>query len=749
MRSTTVHTVCALMVALLLASSAVADIDSGIDTQEDRPQVGLVLAGGGAKGFAHIGVLEVLEEAGVPIDFVVGTSMGAVIGGLYAAGRSPQELAEAAVTIDWSDAFQDRGERRLRSMRRKADDRRLVGRLGVGVGFDGFALPLGAIQGQRLTQLLRAHLGDAGMIEDFDDLPIPFRAIATDLETGQALAPEHGDLALAIRASMSIPGLVAPVRWENRLLADGGLRSNLPIEVAREMGADIIVAIDVGEMTPTDTDFESALQVMDQAIRLMIRQNVHESMRTLEPDDLYLRIDTGDIPVADFARAGEVIQRGATTARAHIDELEELAMLAGGPASRARDPDILDPGHAPPAARPVIREIRLDNRSTLDDRLLLRHIDINAGDRFDREHVERAVSRIHGLGYFERVDYRLRAVEEDRADLELLVEPRSWGPNYLRFGLALEDDFDTRSTYRAAVSYLATEVNAFGAEIQADLELGSDPRVFTEFWQPLAPGSSWFVAPRAMAGRSDVRLFAEGERIGDVRLSQRELGLHLGREIALSGELRVGIEGGDGETEALIGDIDIESREFTTGRYVARALWDGLDDADFPSTGSTVRLEWKRSTESLGADDPYTRIALDAGQAFSHGRNRWFVSARAGTVRGTDAPPVQALHALGGFLNLGGYRRDELTGSEMALAQLTYLREVAGYRTLGGLPLFLGAAIETGNVWSSRDERDFDDLITSGTLIAATNTAFGPLYLAWGTSDDGTAAAYLSLGRTF
>lgn len=738
----------ALMLALvwLIPVSAPAQSDPRADTGngDDRPTVGLVLGGGGAKGFAHIGVLRVLEQAGVPIDIIVGTSMGAVVGGLYAAGRSPDELSATATDIDWNAAFQDRGARGARSMRRKTDDRRLAGQLGVGISLGGFELPRGAIQGQRLTQLLRTNLGSAGTVDDFDQLPIRFRPIAVDLETAEVLALERGDLALAIRASMSIPGIVAPVSWDGRLLIDGGMRSNLPIEFARALGADVIIAVDVGSMAPPEPGLTSAFRVMDQTIRLMIRQNVIASIGTLDAGDIYLRINAGDMAVTDFGRAGTAITSGELTARAHLDEIRELAVA---PDVHARWLEQLR--RAPHARDPIIRSIELDNRSSLDDRVILRHLDVEPGGRLNRGELDASIDRIHGLGYFQRVDYRLHRTGPDTADLELVAEPQSWGPNYLRFGIALEDDFDTRSTYRIAVSYLRTEVNRLGAEFQADLELGSDPQVFTEFWQPIGAGSPWFVAPRISAGRRDVNLFVEGERTGEVRLSQREVGLHLGRTIGTRGEIRAGLEGGDAEIRPLIGDPDIDDREFTTGRYIARATWDGFDAPDFPRSGTAVNLEWRHSSESLGADDPYERITLDAGHAFSFGRNRWIVSGRAGTIGGTDRPPVQALHSLGGFLNLSGYQRDALTGSELVLGQLIYLREVVGYRTIGGLPLFLGGAAESGNVWDSRDERDLDDVIVSGTLIAATDTILGPLYIGYGVSDDGEANAYLSLGRTF
>jgi len=735
------------LVALTLPTALTAQASTGGEAEAgQRPRIGLVLSGGSAKGFAHIGVLEALEEAGVPVDIVVGTSMGAVVGGLYASGQSPGEIARAATSIDWASAFADRGSRRGRSMRRKNDERRLSGHIGVGIGFDGFEFPRGAIQGQRLGQLLREHLGPATMIDDFDQLGIRFRPVAVDLQSGEPLALNHGDLALAIRASMSIPGIIAPVEWQGRLLVDGGLRRNLPVEVAQDMGADVVIAVDVGQARPRDEEITSAFQIMDQAIHLMVRDNVRQSLALLEAGDIYLRIDVGDTGVTDFDQAGRLIEAGRRSARAHLDEIEELALSAEAFAAHLRARRA-----AVPARDPVITGIRLDNRSTLADRVITRHIRVRSGEPLDREALAASIDRIHGLGYFERVDHRLHRTAPGEAELEIVAVPNAWGPHYLRFAVDVEEDFDTRSFFNATASYLGTEINPLGAEIQVDVEVGSDPRLFAEFWQPVGAGSPWFIAPRAQWSRRDVRLFEADRQVGEVRLTQYELGLHAGRTLATRGEIRVGVESGAGETEALIGTPEGDNRDFTTGHYLARARWDGLDDAVFPRTGSAADLEWRYSTDDLGADDEYQRITLDANQAFSHGRgrNRWILGLRAGSTRNNDDPPVEALHSLGGFLNLGGFQSEALTGAELALGQVIYLREIAGYRTIGGLPFFLGGAVEAGNVWSDSDDRDLGDLITSGTLIAAVDTPLGPLFLGYGESDEGQSSAYLSLGRTF
>src|SRR5688572_26611276 len=291
-----------------------------------RPRVGLVLSGGGARGLAHIGVLKVLREERVPVDFIVATSMGSIVGGAYAAGQTPDAMHALVRDADWSRIFSDRAPREDLSFRRKEDDLRLIGRTELGLKRDGVTLPRGALGSQNLEEFLRGISKHASDARTLNDLPILFRAVATDLVTAEQVVLADVPLTVAMRASMSIPGAFAPAQVEGRLLGDGGLVRNLPVEVAREMGADIIIAVNVGTpLLPRDT-LASALGVAQQMINILTEQNVEISLSKLRPGDVLISPDLAGVSFIDFQRGDELVAIGERAGRAAADRLAALAL---------------------------------------------------------------------------------------------------------------------------------------------------------------------------------------------------------------------------------------------------------------------------------------------------------------------------------------------------------------------------------------------------------------------------------------
>ncbi|MCC5859507.1 MAG: patatin-like phospholipase family protein [Ectothiorhodospiraceae bacterium] len=737
----------ALLSALLAGALGLLSAAPGLaaaETTPDRPVVGLVLGGGGAKGIAHVGVLQVLEELQVPVDLVVGTSMGAIVGGLYAQGLSPRELQNLVVDMDWQDAFRDDPARRFRSLRRKAEDWGFPRQVTLGVSRDALLLPPGLLQGQRLTAILRELSLDSAHITDFDRLPLPFRATAVDIQSGEVLALGSGDLALAMRASMSIPGAIAPVKWEGRLLVDGGIANNLPVDLARAMGAEVVIAVDVGGDGLEVSELTGPFSVMEQTSHLMIRQNVAQQIATLKPTDLYVRPDLTGIRIgtADFDRAEEAIVAGALAARSERQRLLELAVD-----DAAWERHLARQRRGEPAVRRV-DFIRLDNQSRLRDELLLSRIHSEPGEPLDPETLNADMERLYGLGYFERVDYRY--VEEDgRGGLEVTAVPRSWGPRYLRFGLALEDDFDSSSNYRAGVSYLLTEVNRLGAEFQADLEVGSEPGLHLGYWQPFRRDARAYVTPWAELRRQDRNIFDAGDQVGRYRITRYELGLAVGREFGNITDLRLGYQFGGGRARARIQPPDLPRHDsFTTGIAFIELTLDRLDNPLLPRSGGYLSLRYDYSDEALGADDDFQRVSVQLLGAVSQERNTWLAGARLGSFTSGEAP-IHELYTLGGFMNLSGFQRDALTGTHLAHTRLAYLRQITGYRTLGGLPVFLGGALEAGNVWDDEEPRSLDDLIPAASLIGVILTPIGALHLGVSQAEAGRHAGYLSLGQVF
>ena len=505
----------ALLLAVLAAMPLMADIG--------RPKVGLVLSGGGAKGMAHVGVLRVLEELKVPVDIVVGTSAGSAVGALYASGMEVQEIEERFIEMDWVSSFRDDPGRAYKPVRRKRQDWRYPVSPGIGVRMDGLHLGGGIIAGQNLGFILNELTRDAALVEDFDELAIPFRAVATDLETGEEVVIGSGNLSEAIRASMSIPGVYAPVTLNGRLLVDGGVANNLPVSVAHELGADIVIAVDITDPLLEREDIREAFSVVGQLTTMMTRQNTERQLKLLDDQDILMRPDLQGLSSADFYEAPALFELGASSARGHAGELRHLS-VSDDEWDRFRGrlkAHSFNPG--------VITDIRIDDRSRLAGDFLRERIRQQTGEPLDVDALEEDLKRIYGLGYYETVSYSLVPTDGPGTDLVIRVREKSWGPNYLSFGLNYEDNFENDTRFNVATSLRMTGLNALGGEWTTGLQLGTQPRVRTEWFQPLDYGFERFLTLGGAYSRESLSAFdGEGERITEVDITNRQVDLALG-----------------------------------------------------------------------------------------------------------------------------------------------------------------------------------------------------------------------------
>ena len=339
-----------------------------------RPKIGLVLSGGAARGLAHIGVLKALEEQGIHIDAIAGTSMGAVIGGLYASGYKIDELEKLALGIDWQQALSDAPPREDVPFRRKQDDRDFLVKQKLSFRDDGsLGLPLGVIQGQNLALLLESMFAHSSNTRNFDKLPIPFRAVATDITTGEKVVFSKGHLPQVIRASMSIPAVFAPVELDGRLLVDGGMTDNIPLDVAREMGVDIAIVVDIGTPLRSRKQLATVVDVLNQSITLMTRRNSEEQLKALAPKDVLIQPPLAAYGVTDFGRAKDMIDAGYRATRALDVRLAHLR-----PAEPI-DADLIA-ARTPGERTPVITAIQVENDSKVSDDVIRYYIRQGLGE---------------------------------------------------------------------------------------------------------------------------------------------------------------------------------------------------------------------------------------------------------------------------------------------------------------------------------------------------------------------------------
>lgn len=734
----------ALTFCLLAAGPALAG-DAAAGADGPRPRVGLVLSGGGARGLAHAGVLKVLDEMRIPVDAIAGTSMGAVIGGLYASGMSAAEVEALMRSLDWNAAFQDRPPRADLSFRRKQDDREFLVRFPIGVKARKLRVPLGLIQGQKLTQILRRETIAVAGVDDFDRLPTRFRAVATDLESGERRVLAGGDLTSALRASMSAPGVFAPVEIDGRLLVDGGLVENLPVDIAKDMGVDVVIAVDVGFQPVSRRELTSALAVSNQMLSIMMQRETERQRALLTGADVLIEPALGTMPSTDFTVVEQTIALGGSATRAQAVALAALSV------DEAQWQHYVAARESREAARPEIRFVRVDARSKRYEERIEAELAPAIGGTLDPRAMERRLSRLYGDEIFESLDYRV--VRDGGVDgVEVAARRKSWGPNYLRFELELQDDFEGSNSFNAGVRTLVTEVNRYGAEWQSDLRIGASPRLFTEFYQPLGYATGWFVSPHLLIERRNLDIIADDERLATFRLRNHELGLDIGHEFGSWGELRLGLLRGDGRRLLLVGDPedpDLPPRlGFDRGEMFARFSLDRLDNVYFPREGQQFTLQWNAARKAFGADVGTDRISFDWMSAHSFGRNTFLLWATGGAGVSGPQDLVQDFFSLGGLFNLSGLPPDSISGPHFGVARALYYRRIGS--SDGGfldVPTYLGVSLEIGNAWERRSAVDFDSGRVNGSAFLGFDTFLGPVYLAAGVDEDGSRSFYLLLGR--
>jgi NTE family protein len=728
-----------LILAALLTQSAVAEPDETAADAASRPRVGLVLGGGGARGAAHIGVLKELERLRIPIDAIAGTSMGAIVGGLYATGVDANELERLVASMDWAAALKDESAREDLSFRRKQDERQFPINFEMGLRGKDFLLPNGVIQGQKLELLLRELTLHASHVKDFDDLSIPFRAIASDIVAGEAVVLGDGDLTMAIRASMSVPGVFAPALVDGKLLVDGGLIGNLPVDVMQEMGVDIIIAVDVEFPLYESEELGSVLAISEQMLTILIRKETLRQIERLSEDDILIRPELGTYASSNFGDIVQTIEPGQQAALQQSDRLQKLSLAES-------DWDAhLSQRKLEPNENEELAFVRVVHDGKLSPKVLESRLNVRAGDEINSRLLAENANQLYGLQLYEQVGYRL--IEENGATgVEYRAVAKSWGPNFLQFGVSLEDDFDGSTSINLSTRMTRGGINKMGAEWRTDLQLGTDPVLFTEFYQPLSFDSRFFVAPRLDFRQSNMNAFNSNDVIAGYRITESELGLDIGRELGKIGEFRIGVYRGGGNTRLKVGDPSLPNSDFETGGAFAHLRFDSLDKSFFPRKGVLAYVRWDLSRPGMGADDKFDTIEGNYSQTWSRGKSSLQVGLSFATTQGSHNN-VQDFFPLGGFLRLSGMESGEISGPHAGLARLIYYRQVGD--TTGGLfetPIYLGVSAEAGNVWQTREDIGFDTLSLNGSVFLGLDSYVGPIYLAAGFGEDSQSNFYLFIG---
>ncbi len=704
-----------------------------------RPRIGLVLGGGGAKGAAHVGVLGVLDELRIPVDCIVGTSMGALVGGTYASGMSADELERAFLSISWQDAIARSTLRAKVPMRRKLAGGTFSNSLEFGVRDGSLMAPSGLISSQNVDLTIQYLVGRSRGIAEFDKLPIPFRAVATDMQSGEMVVLDSGDLALAMRASMAVPGVFSPVSLEGRILGDGGLTRNVPVDIARQTCADVVIAVAVPNPPPTSDELRSPLTLMSRTLDVLIGANERQQLDTLGPDDVKIVIDMGDIGSASFDRTTDAVPLGRKAALAQRAELSrytvpEAEYLAWREATSR-----------PGREKVTLAAVNLQGLERANPEFIQHTLALQAGDEVSPRQIADRATAVFALSDFERVAYTLSG-DPAQPTLDMHLAEKSWGPHIVRFDFGLHVGTDTNTAFTLGGDYLQTWINDRGGELQGSLRLGRTSGLEASLYQPLDTAHRWFVEP-GVAGQNSIEdLFDDGETLARYRFTSGWAYLDAGRVFGKTAELRAGIRSGVQKAERDIGSPELPNRvRDDYGGLAVRYTFDSRDRDALWQRGLIARMAYFQSEDALGGDSPYDRLEGTLTMALPFRRNVGYLRVSGGSSLDTSLP-LYDLFSLGGPVSLPGLSLGELRGSSYWSAQASYLQRIADISYVFGQSLYAGLALTAADMSGRLDGVNAEPTY-SGAFVLAGRTPLGPLSLSLSATTTSNWQLVLGLGR--
>ena len=731
------------VVAVAAAVLAWGSLPAEETAPKKRPKVVLVLSGGGARGAAHVGVIRVLEEYHVPVDMIVGTSMGSIVGGLYASGWSIEEIEQKMTTIDWGGVFVDTLPRKYRTFRRKSDDARFL--IPIKMRFKNWKpyLPPAVLGGQSMELLFKGLEMDATGERDFDKFPIPYRAVASNFATGECVVLDHGSLSDSMRASMSLPGLFPPVEIDGHPLADGGMAANFPVRVAKGLGAEVVIGVDISTPLRGKAELGNILTRLDQVTGLLTNKNKAEDMAAVTDADVIMVPELGEITAGDFDLAPQAIEAGVEAARAQEARLRALSVSdAEWDAYKARLV-------RRPVSDLVVDEVKIVNTAPLADELVAHRIKVPIGEPLDQAKLSAQLLRLYSLDAFGPIRHNL-VRENGRNVLTIETPPKPYSRNSLQFGFNLEDNFQGDSAFNLSVSHLFNPMNRRGGEWRNLIQIGENELISSEFYQPFDVGMKWFVMPEVEFRRDRLRVYDdEGDALAEYRIRSQRARLSAGRVLGEWGAIAVGAFRTQDDGRLRIGSPVFPSERVQDGGLFGTFQVDTLDRVTWPRDGTHVSITYGHSMEELGADAEGNGCSIVAGSAATIGKNILF-----GSVEVQDNfegnPSLNNVFLLGGFLRLSGLANNELIGDRGGFMRLLYYRELTSF-SLGALTqrMYAGLSLEGGNVYNGDEAVTWPSIRRAGSLYVGADTVLGPVYLAFGYAEGNRKSVYLSIGQRF
>lgn len=701
-----------------------------------RLKIGVALEGGGALGLGHLGILTWLEEHHIPVDYIAGTSMGGLVGGIYATGMSSGEVEQLVKSINWDDTL--RGEIPYKDLifRRKEDRKAFPNSMEFGLRH-GLQLPGGINSGQQVGYILDRVALPYSQLKSFDDLPIPFRCVATDLVSGEAHVFRNGSLSSALRATMSIPGLFTPVKTDNKIYVDGGLLNNLPVDVVKQMGADIVIAVYLNTEAYDPKKSQSLLGVVGRSLGVMIAAN---EKRNMEAADVLISVDLTKFTATDYDDSEEITKRGYEGAqkkaqllsRFSVDEAAWQRYMAQRESRRVSNVPV-----------PEFVEVRGTNSDLRRD--ISKELAGHVGKPIDTAGLERDLTRIAGIGRFYSLDYR-EVRRNGKSGLEIIAQEKDYSPPSLKpwFLVDGSDYKNVRFSLGARITFL--DLGGFRSEWRNDITFGSTYAVMSEYYRPFSATSRWFYAPRIFANTAPFMLYDDNKLVAEYRRREAGFGFDIGNNPTRNSELRFGYQWGKLGFSPRIGDPDLFPRvSDTQGVLQVRYKLDRLDDEVIPREGEYLSASFGWATDSPGArvTFPIAEVRSDLFRRVSKPGSVYLVS-QGGTTFGRD--PLLPQFSLGGPFQLGAYGANELLGNQYFIFRLGYIHEIGRLFPLMGKNAYFISNYEIAKMYGDPDKTKLPASATAGVIV---QTAFGPLFLGGAVGDAGHRKFFFQLGRFF
>ncbi len=706
---------------------------------QSRPKIGVALEGGGALGLAHIGVLRWFEEHHIPVDYVAGTSMGGLVGGFYATGMNPEEMKTLIEGLDWRKILSDRTPYEDLSYRRKEDQRAYPNSLVFGLRH-GLTAPAGLIPGHQIGLLIDRVTLPYYELPTFDALPVPFRCVATDLVSGKPYVFKDGSLAVALRATMSIPGAFSPVHDGQTVFVDGGLLNNLPTDVVREMGAEIVIAVHL-EPAPTEAkDIQSLFSVLQHSVRVVLEEN---ELRSLAHADAVVSVPLGEYSTRDYAKSERIMEKGYEAAKEKARLLEALALDDNAWREYLQARETRKRADVP--APQFVKVQGTDEHGAID---VARYLKSFPGKPLDTQKLDHVLTRLTGVGRYDTAGYRLTE-EGGQPGLLVQVVEKNDAPPMVQTAFEVDGSQSGNLDFTAGTRFTFMDVAGFRSEWRSDLLLGNTYGIRTELYRPFAAESPWFFAPHADASDTTFQIYAKNDPLADYRIYRINIGGDVGYSFGRFSELRVGYEIGSLNTKLRLGTPQIPAVEGRVGQTRLHYLLDHTDDPVIPRRGVSAESNFRwfdQSPAAIGGGFPSMDLKLRYFQPVARFASI-FVEGEGGTTFGFGATrtgiPQFFLGAPG---RLSAYGQNEFHGNQYYLFRAGYLHDLLTLPPFVGKKVYAVGAYEIGKMYGITNGSNLPDDVAAGFLA---ETVVGPFFIGGSVGDSGHRKWFFQLGRVF